>query len=97
MLPATVCALALFAFDLAHSTHSLDAAGMEDVTPARVATAVHLSGSSSSTFAAGFRWASSSFPTDQSRPRAIRSRYRGSATVSLLWPSVVENTLAFPL
>lgn len=47
------------------------------------------------TFFAGFKWASSSLPTDHNRPRATSSRYRSSATVSLLWPSVVAKTLVF--
>src|SRR5262249_34769568 len=58
----------------------------------------HLQGASSrNTFAAGFRCASSSFPTDQSSPRVTRSRYRASPTRSLLCPSVLANTLVLPL
>ena len=35
---------------------------------------------SKSTFFAGFKWAASSLPTDQSRPRVTRSKYRESST-----------------
>src|SRR5438445_3720661 len=52
---------------------------------------------SRSTFLAGCKWAASSLLTDQRRPRVTRSRYRASATVSLLWPRVVPNTLVLPL
>src|SRR4051794_9916854 len=50
-----------------------------------------------SAHSAGLRCSASSLPTDQSRPRVTRSRYRGSSTVALLWPRVVEKTLVFSL
>ena len=52
---------------------------------------------SSSTCFAGFRYWSLSLSSDQSRPRVTIVRYRASATVALLWPSVVPNTRVLSL
>jgi hypothetical protein len=43
-------------------------------------------------FAAPFKYVPSNFPHDHNNPRVTKSRYRGSATVSLLCPTVVANT-----